>query len=740
MPAPARKIPAATAPIGSGLGPGAVPFDLCRGAFAGEKHPRKAFQRFFARLPSTLKENAPGQPPAEGFIDASVTLPNGVKAGEFVQLEFPFKTPSGWSGYTEQQRTQWILAVQREQRWTRFLKARPHLRQSAPETYAEFGRAEAEWLAEVGPQWWPCGRPMPHTPSSMKVWRKRLHDRGEVPRRGAPKGGGAKTWDPRAAELFDALFQGARSANAVLRAIQAFAWKEGFEAPTVGMVRRRIDDMTAYERARRRHGKHKAEEACIPKVRRTRAEHRGFASCDGHRPDVFVQVPARNGGITYKRVMVTGVYIAESRKWSALLAGLTESAEQLSATWRASVLEDGPQPVIVTDNTHAMDGLTGSPYRAQRGRREKFAAGGLGGFFALFGTEVHKVKPRYGKNVNAIESNWRALIEAVEKFCASYCGSQPSEKPEELTRWLRDNVERLPTLDDLNRWLADFRAMHNATPLPELRGLTPNLYQERYGPARRAVDPDVVDAYLSPIVTTRVVGRDGVKLDDVVYTPEAGDLLRLQGKRVGVRRDHELADRITLCDEAGVALCRAYSERLRGVRMAAVRETERRQKAFKAAARKEYSGRDTRFTPKTSQILRVQREHAEFAERQLRKELGEAEERPVKILRPDLVDSAKRIKEADERYDGRHEQGQQRATGTGDCGAVDPADLLGRYADVEGDEDWPAIGTEFAFPEEVPDDDGDDSLLGRLAEAYEPEECEAWKAVDTEEGGAPDVA
>ncbi|MGD8450692.1 MAG: Mu transposase C-terminal domain-containing protein [Phycisphaerae bacterium] len=641
----------------AGLGAGRVPFELCRGAWPCTDVGRQQRRRFWMGLSETLREEGPD---GEKYIDASVTLPGGDKAGKFVQLEWGYKPPAGWRTWTAQQRRDWERKVAVLVRVEQFFLARPHLLRSKPSSYREFNRANVEWLAEMGREYQPCGRPLRVSKTTLNAYARTINDPDKAaPKRGRPKGSGAKEWHPRALELFDTLYRGHRDASDVLRKIQAYAWKEGFEAPTPAMVYKRIREMTQAERVFRRSGMRGVKEQCVPKMRRTRAELKGWSFGDGHTIAGFIRVPDGHGGLKAVRPTVAGVYVAFAQKFSEARAGLSESAELMAAAWRGAVLEDGPPAVAQFDNTHAMDGLTGSPYRKQPGRRAKYASGGLGGFFSLFGTQVHKSKPGE-KHTNAVESGWRYLIRAVEKWMNSYCGSHPKDKPEGLDRWLRDNIDKLPTLEDLNVFLREFKAAHNATPRRALGGLTPNLFMERYGPTRRIIDPDTIDIYLCPIVAERTLGRDGVSLNDILYTPGPSVLLRWQGKRVGVRRDPDRLDRVTLCDADGVAIGRAYNDKLRGARAQSMKVAERRARQYKAALRTMIDTRDTRFMPKTFEILRVEREYREAEEGRLRKQLADDPKRETTIIRPDLAASAAECKEADARRDAQHERQKAR--------------------------------------------------------------------------------
>lgn len=646
---------------------------MCRGAFPRGARGRQQYKRFFARLAPTLKETDDAT--GARWIDASVKLPDGRRADAFVAERFPFRPPAGWRGYTGVQRARWRLMVGRETRFARFLRARPHLERSKAATYAEFSRVEADWLAAAGKHWWPSGAPMPATKTAVNEARRALQERREIPRRGRPAGTNKLEWHPRATELFDAAYwsEQRREAADVLDYVRAIAHKEHFPAPTMHMVRQRIAAMPAPVRVRLREGAKRFTEKCVPKGHRPRRAVRGWASFDCRKADFWAQVPDGCGGVKPARLILSGCYLPFAKKWSALRFALTENFELIAATVRDAVLRDGLPRVAHTDNGGAYDALTGSP-RGTAAERESFARGGIGGFFSTFNVRVLKAEPYAGWQ-KSIESAWNGVKRHLDKWVVSFCGGSPAERPEKLTAWLRDNADKLPTLAQAQAWATALLEFLNAKPRKSLGGLSPNLYFAQRGPTRRAVDADTIDVYLSPVVAERTCGRDGVTVDNVVYCPEPADLLHVQGQRVGVRRDPDNADVVTLCNADGGALCRAYNERLAGSGREAARLARRRAQEFRRAARKYFSVQRRRFETNTSAILKARRDFAELEEARVRAEQGEVGERQTRIVRPDLAASAKSCKMRDAQRAARRVRTGRRAVG-GNADAVSAVDAL----------------------------------------------------------------
>lgn len=110
------------------------------------------------------------------------------------------------------------------------------------------------------------------------------------------------------------------------------------------------------------------------------------------------------------------------------------------------------------------------------------------------------------------------------------------------------------------------------------------------------------------------------------------------------RRAGELADRVVLCHETGEPICHAYEDQLAGATREHVREARRQRQRYKRACRAYIPARDDSLATETARILRVKREYAIAQEKRLRAERGIEDQRGMRIVRPDLAQSAKRLK------------------------------------------------------------------------------------------------
>ncbi len=598
-------------------------------------------------------------------VCGSAVLPESSSAGgmtvtAFVQAQTIFQLPKGWASYTEAQRRSWRLNAEREVRFQRFLAEHPHMSKSVPETYMAFANGpDTTWLKD---------HRLSASKSTMYAALLVLSERREVPRRGRPKGSGKTEWHPRAEHLCDQFFYHTHGRPIdIYRAVRAYAHAERFPAPSERMVRERIGGIPKGAKVLARKGE-RALDAIAPKGKRPRRSVRGWWSLDCRTEDVFYQRIMAGGELRPGRPTCSGVYVPYSRRWADLRFGTTENGDLISASIAGAARSDGGLArVAQTDN--------GSFYKTLADEE------GTGAFLRMFGVKVI-LAPPYEGYAKPIESAWNRMKNELDRFVRSFCGGGLPERHEDAHRWARANVHKLPTIDDLNEWACLFMETDNATPAKVLGGLSPNLYAELHGPDRLVVDPDVLDVYFTPSMTknrkplSRVVGIDGVLLDNALYLPEPGDLAKLQGRRVWILPDAELADRIILCEQDGAAICHAYADKRAGATNEHRREARRRRERYKRVVRNYIPARDDSLLSDTSRILRVKRDYMLAGERKLRAELGIEDQRGVRIVRSDLAKSAKRLKSR-ERPRGTGEVQQGSPVGAGEVKQESPAGTAG---------------------------------------------------------------
>jgi len=166
----------------------------------------------------------------------------------------------------------------------------------------------------------------------------------------------------------------------------------------------------------------------------------------------------------------------------------------------------------------------------------------------------------------------------------------------------------------------------------------------RYRGAIRRIDPDVLDTYFTVAEGPRRVGRDGVRYGSILYTPQAEDLVKLQGRDVWILPSLDNVGLIALCDEREKLLCYAAQQQL--VKVGA--KDEHARAAFARAARvrrlaKAYlPERDFRLETPTGQILREKAAFARSEEDALRKQRPAPPAPDVPLVRADLATDLKR--------------------------------------------------------------------------------------------------
>jgi len=534
-----------------------------------------------------------------------------------------FIPPKGWRRYNEQQRRTWRNRVARELRFRKFCEAHPHLPRSAESTYAAYGEHDAGWLKE---------HELTATKTVMWAARRSLCERREIPRRGRPKGSGRREWHPRAEEHFDRLFktESRPDASDVLQDLRALARAEGFTAPTIHMVRRKIAETPWGELVLMREGVRACEAKCVPKGVRPRERVRGWWSLDCRVEDVWIKAPDGRHGLRAHRAACSGVYIPFAAKWSDLRFGLTENKDLIAASIRGAVRNDGFPRIAQSDNGWAYDFLSADD------------ADGMPGLFRQFGVTVVKAIPYAGWQ-KPIEPAWMGMKKRLDRRVRSYCAGSIPERPEPLAKWAKDHVYELPTLGDLNRWAREVREELNATPRPALGGLTPNIFMERYWGTWRRPPAEVVAIYLCPLVGKRKCGRDGVRWANYLYRPEPEELVRVQNRTVQLRKDPDREDVLILCDERGEPLCDAYCDVLFGLHRETARETRRRQARYRTAIKRAVPARAFLSEAKTTQLLRVNREFRQAEEAAVRANLGDAPESEIRLMQPESPEAARRI-------------------------------------------------------------------------------------------------
>ena len=152
-------------------------------------------------------------------------------------------------------------------------------------------------------------------------------------------------------------------------------------------------------------------------------------------------------------------------------------------------------------------------------------------------------------------------------------------------------------------------------------GLPPRLVFEQYRTEHRSVDSAAIDILCTKTVGPVKVGRDGVRHRNVLYGGSDQAVWKLQGKEVWLRVDPVRVDFVTVCDESGKPICKAYNKPLRGATQEQRREAAKIKARYRKAVRAYAPARNYLLETDTQQILQAKRDHAKARMEELRKEL-----------------------------------------------------------------------------------------------------------------------
>jgi len=173
---------------------------------------------------------------------------------------------------------------------------------------------------------------------------------------------------------------------------------------------------------------------------------------------------------------------------------------------------------------------------------------------------------------------------------------------------------------------------------------------EKFQGAVRRIDADALDTYFTVSEGPRRVGRDGVRYRNILYTLEAEDLVKLQGRQVWILPNLDNAGLIALCDKDEKLLCYGVQQQLV---KAGAKDQDFRAAMAKAArvrrlAKSYLPERDFLLQTTTGRILAAKREHALAEEASRRKQQPAPAAPTAVIVRPDLVESARRVRRKSE--------------------------------------------------------------------------------------------
>ncbi|MFB2553372.1 transposase domain-containing protein [Ensifer soli] len=246
--------------------------------------------------------------------------------------------------------------------------------------------------------------------------------------------------------------------SACYRRVIAAAKRHGWSPiPHERSLRRRMDaEVPASVQLTAREGRKRAEQLYPAQVRtKTDLHAMQVVNTDGHKIDLFVQVPWKGAG-EWTRVTLLGtqdVYSGKILSWRLCEA---ETWDVVQAVIGDMIEDFGIPEHLYMDNGKAFASKKISGGHQHR-IRFKFQGDEVAGLLKTLGIEPHFTKPYSGQS-KPIERAWRDLAEEICKHPAmagAYTGPNPQQKPENYGK-------RAIPLDVLEKHVAASIVEHNA--------------------------------------------------------------------------------------------------------------------------------------------------------------------------------------------------------------------------------------------------------------------------------------
>lgn len=267
--------------------------------------------------------------------------------------------------------------------------------------------------------------------------------------------------------------------------------------------------------------------------------------------DIMVRVrDARRGWRATRGVKITNWLDIRSRYITGYVIADYANSNTILGALKRGIIQFGKPRKLLVD--------WGEDYRKAMGhihtRREidDFDGVRVGGVIDKLGIEVSCATP-YTPWAKPIESFYARMKEDFDRLMLSFWGGRPSERHEDRAEYVRKNLHRLPTIEDIDRFFAASLAVyHNRSHGGDgMFQLTPAeaIVQFREGPIR-AETPLVLDHYFSEFIGPRQVRRDGIRWLNGWYGHGEAQLLAMLGQRVYLSVQPDDISHAQVCDLA----------------------------------------------------------------------------------------------------------------------------------------------------------------------------------------------
>ena len=292
-------------------------------------------------------------------------------------------------------------------------------------------------------------------------------------------------------------------------------------------------------------GPRAARADCVPKIPRDfEAIAAGNEYCGDERTvDVWCRVLTARGWRAVRGKLTTWLDMRSRMIVGCIFAPHANSRTILGAL-KLAIRDHGKPAILRTD--------WGEDYKkaAKHGILEEFNGERIGGVLEELRIEVHRTAAPYTPYAKPIESFFRGMKEHLDKLFAGFWGGCPSERHEDRAKYLRDNLEKLPTVDDVAASIAAWLDIYHRTPhsAPDLFGKSPleAMAAFRSGPIRTET-PEVLDHLFQEFIGPRLVRRDGVRWNGRWYGNGDARLVPLQDQKVLLGIQPEDQGRAMVC-------------------------------------------------------------------------------------------------------------------------------------------------------------------------------------------------
>lgn len=292
-------------------------------------------------------------------------------------------------------------------------------------------------------------------------------------------------------------------------------------------------------------GPRAAKANCIPKMQR---DFEAIAAGDEYvgderHLDVWCRVLTARGWKAI-RPWITVWNDMRSRCVVGMIVGPNADATTINGALKRAILAYGKPRSLRTDH--------GRDYKKAARHGEWTDADGakFSGILSDLGIEVRRVAP-YTPWAKPIESFFKTMKEQMDSLFGGFWGGCPSERNEDRARYIKQHLEKLPTLDEVREALERFIEVYHSTPhsAVDLFGKTPleAMAAFRDGPIRRETE-SALNHLFKEFVGPKLVRRDGIRHNARWYGNGDARLVAMQGQRMLLAIQPDDQGRAEVCE------------------------------------------------------------------------------------------------------------------------------------------------------------------------------------------------